>query len=67
VLTFTEAHLLLEPAPWGGVRDLLDESWFVAPPEELRIERLVARHVAFGRDSQAASAWALGPDQRNAE
>ena len=33
----------------------------------LRLERLVARHVAHGRDPQAARAWARGTDQRNAD
>jgi hypothetical protein len=35
--------------------------------EEVRLRRLISRHVAFGRSTETARAWALGPDQRNAE
>ena len=60
-------YLLVEDGPWGAVRGLLDEVWFVAPEEDVRIERLVARHVAHGRTPEAAREWSLGTDQRNAE
>jgi hypothetical protein len=33
----------------------------------VRLERLIARHAAHGKTPDAARAWALGPDQRNAE
>ena len=33
----------------------------------LRVERLVARHVEFGKSPDAAQAWVAGTDQRNAE
>ena len=29
-------------------------------------ERLIARHIAFGKTPDAARAWVLGPDERNA-
>ncbi|BDZ41157.1 nucleoside/nucleotide kinase family protein [Paraoerskovia sediminicola] len=54
------------PGRWTPVRSLLDETWFVEPPEDLRVRRLVARHVAHGRRESEARAWALGPDERNA-
>lgn len=60
-------YLLLEDPSWSPVRDLLDEAWFVFVSEEARLERLIARHIAFGRTPEAARAWALGTDQRNAE
>ena len=67
-LVVTEGnYLLLDEGGWAPVRRLLDEAWYVATPEALRLERLVARHVAFGRAPDAARAWALGTDQRNAE
>lgn len=66
-LVVTEGnYLLLDDGGWAGVRPLLDACWFVAPPEPVRLERLVARHVAFGRSAEAARAWATGPDGRNA-
>jgi pantothenate kinase len=67
-LVVTEGnYLLVDGGPWGGVARLLDEAWYVDAPEELRIARLVARHVAFGKEPAAARAWSLGTDQRNAE
>jgi len=67
-LVVTEGnYLLLEHGGWDGVRALLDESWYVEVDEETRIERLVARHIAFGKAPREAREWTLGSDQRNAE
>ena len=67
-LVLTEGNYLLhDEGPWRDVRPLLDACWYVGVDEELRLERLVARHVAFGKSPDAARAWSLGPDQRNAE
>jgi pantothenate kinase len=67
-LVVTEGnYLLLEDPPWSAVRHLLDEVWFVLTPEATRVQRLISRHVDFGRSPAAARAWALGTDQRNAE
>jgi pantothenate kinase len=59
-------YLLADDGRWGEVRGLLDEVWFVDVPEELRRERLVERHVAFGRSRRAAEEWTDGPDAANA-
>lgn len=59
-------YLLLDDGPFAQVRALLDEVWFVETPEDLRHRRLIARHELFGKDPQAARAWALGPDESNA-
>ena len=59
-------YLLLTSHGFAPVADLLDESWFVAPDDDLRLERLVARHVAFGKTAQAAHDWSHGPDEANA-
>ncbi|HEY2638044.1 MAG TPA: nucleoside/nucleotide kinase family protein [Solirubrobacteraceae bacterium] len=67
-LVVTEGnYLLLDDPAWAPVRDLLDEAWFLAPSEDVRLARLVARHEAHGRSPAAARAWAQGTDQRNAE
>lgn len=67
-LVVTEGnYLLLDRDGFGPVAALLDESWFVQPAEDVRLDRLVARHEQFGKAPEAARAWALGPDQRNAE
>jgi len=66
-LVITEGnYLLLEADPWGAVAPLLDEVWFVDPPEDARLAWLTARHVLHGKDLADAYAWARGPDQANA-
>jgi pantothenate kinase len=66
-LVITEGnYLLAERAPWKEIRAELDEVWFVDTPNELRLSRLVERHVSFGMDRAAAEAWATGPDEANA-
>lgn len=67
-LVITEGNYLLsDVGPWKEVRTILDEIWFVESPAELRISRLIERHVAFGAARAAAEAWTLGPDQANAK
>jgi pantothenate kinase len=66
-LVITEGNYLLHDRDgWEEVRPLLDEAWFVHAPEDLRIERLVARHQKHGRSPEQARVWALGSDQDNA-
>lgn len=66
-LVITEGnYLLLEDGPFAQVRTMLDDCWFVEVPEELRRERLIARHERFGKPPRAARDWALGPDEDNA-
>jgi pantothenate kinase len=60
-------YLLLEDDPWPRIRDQFDEVWFVDLADHERLNRLVARHTSFGKAPDAAEAWALGPDQANAE
>lgn len=65
-LVITEGnYLLLETAPWGQVRELLDEVWFLEPDEETRVRRLVDRHVRHGLSPQAARDWVFRSDERN--
>jgi len=66
-LVITEGNYLLLPdGPWAQVRPLLDEVWYLDLPEPARLQRLVDRHMAFGRDAAQARARATGSDQRNA-
>jgi pantothenate kinase len=66
-LVITEGnYLLLDEGPWAGVRALLDEAWYVDGDEALRRERLVARHVRFGRSAAEAHAWVAATDDPNA-
>lgn len=67
-LVVTEgSYLLLDRPGWREARALLDEVWFVDPPSEAtRLERLVARHVRFGKSPEAALAWVERVDDPNA-
>ena len=67
-LVVTEGnYLLVGDGPWAEVRALLDEAWFVAPEEAVRVDWLIARHIAFGKPPEVARAWSLSTDQRNAD
>jgi pantothenate kinase len=67
-LVVTEGnYLLAETGPWAQIRALLDEVWYLEVDEEVRLDRLTARHIAFGRSPEVAAARARGTDQRNAE
>lgn len=59
-------YLLLQEGPWREIRDLLTETWFLAPPEQTRRDRLLARHQAYGRTEAEARDRTLGSDERNA-
>ncbi len=65
-LVVTEGNYLLLDGPWAPVRELLDQSWFVAVPEPVRLQWLLARHMAFGRSRDAALAWIAATDAPNA-
>jgi pantothenate kinase len=60
-------YLLLPRPPWGEVRELLDEAWFLDLDPAQRLRRLTDRHVSFGRPPAWAAARARGTDQVNAD
>lgn len=67
-LVITEGnYLLLDTDPWSEIRELLDEVWFLAPDDEVRVRRLIARHVRYGKTPEEAHAWVYRSDERNAE
>jgi pantothenate kinase len=59
-------YLLVDTVPWDAVRARLDEVWFVAPDEDERRARLIARHERHGRTHDEAVARADGSDAANA-
>ncbi|MGK2876519.1 MAG: nucleoside/nucleotide kinase family protein [Nocardioides sp.] len=66
-LVVTEGNsLLLDEPRWAAVRAEIDVVWHVRIDEALRLERLVARHVAFGKTPDEARAWVARVDQPNA-
>lgn len=60
-------YLLHDKDGWELVSEHLDEVWMIDVDEELRINRLIQRHIYFGKEPEAARLWATGTDQRNAE
>jgi pantothenate kinase len=66
-LVITEGdYLLADVEPWPAVRDALDEVWFVEIDDAVRRERLIQRHIEFGKDPIHARAWVDDVDEPNA-
>ncbi|WP_412875628.1 nucleoside/nucleotide kinase family protein [Curtobacterium flaccumfaciens pv. flaccumfaciens] len=59
-------YLLDDAAPWSALPELFTETWFCAVPDDVRLDRLVGRHMWHGRDHDAARAWAVEVDGVNA-
>lgn len=68
-IVIVEGNYLLYPEPpWNSVAGLLDETWYVEHADDrTRIERLIARHVRFGKSESESFRWVHESDQRNAE
>lgn len=67
-LVITEGnYLLLDDPPWQAVRPLLDEVWFVDIDNSVRVRRLIARHIDFGKTPEEAREWVMRSDEANAE
>jgi pantothenate kinase len=66
-LVVTEGNYLLDDEPpWPEIRETLTEVWYVESDEEARLERLLARHVAFGKTEEEARSWMARVDEPNA-
>ena len=66
-LVITEGnYLLLDQSPWTAVRPLLDEVWFVDVDDAVRVPRLIARHIEFGKSADEAREWVMRSDEANA-
>jgi pantothenate kinase len=66
-LVITEGnYLLVDQSPWAAVRPLLDEVWFVEVDDAIRVPRLIARHIAFGKSPDEAREWVMRSDEANA-
>lgn len=66
-LVITEGnYLLLDHPPWSAVRPLLDEVWFVDVDNDVRVLRLIARHIEFGKSPDEAHEWVMRSDEANA-
>lgn len=66
-LVVTEGnYLLLDEPGWREACGLLDEVWYVDVPDDVRVRRLVERHVTFGKARDEAVAWVRRSDEVNA-
>ena len=66
-LVITEGnYLLIDQSPWTAVRPLLDEVWFVDVDDAIRVPRLIARHIEFGKSADEAREWVMRSDEANA-
>lgn len=62
-----EGNYLLSPEfGWDEVAGLLDYSFYIEIEDEIRLQRLIERHVRYGKSVKEAKDWALGPDEVNA-
>ncbi len=59
-------YLLLDEPPWAEVRRHLDVVWHVRVADAVRHERLIERHVRFGKTLAEAHAWVEAVDEPNA-
>lgn len=59
-------YLLHDSGGWERIAPLLDLSFFVRIEQDIRMVRLIERHVHYGKTPDAALAWATGPDADNA-
>jgi len=67
-LVIAEGNYLLHPQDgWGGVRELLDESWYVDVDDEVRVKRLIQRCQDHGKTLEEAIIWSTGTDEINAQ
>ena len=66
-LVITEGnYLLVNDPPWQEVRPLLDETWFVEIDDAVRVDRLIRRHIEFGKTPEQAAEWVHRVDGQNA-
>jgi pantothenate kinase len=59
-------YLLLDSFGWDRVAPLLDATFFIELDPGIRQQRLIDRHVLFGKSRADATEWAMGPDESNA-
>lgn len=60
-------YLFSEEHNWHEVFPLLDQSWYIDIDDEIRMQRLIARHIKYGKSAEEAETWARGSDEENAK
>ncbi|OKH78946.1 fructose transporter [Mycobacterium sp. ST-F2] len=67
-LVVTEGNYLALPSSgFAGARELIDRLYFLRGADDVRRQRLLARHIAGGRSLIAAEHWVRAVDEPNAE
>jgi pantothenate kinase len=59
-------YLLLADPAWRAVAAEIDEIWFLRIDEDIRLRRLVERHIRFGKTPDSARRWVRDVDEPNA-
>lgn len=59
-------YLLLDTDAWSPVARHMDLSLYIDIPHEVRLERLIQRHVQFGKTPEEARQWVFRVDEANA-
>ena len=66
-LVITEGNYLLRQTPaWQRARAAMDAVWYLDVDDDVRRQRLLARHMRFGRSEADALAWMAQSDEPNA-
>lgn len=59
-------YLLLDDPPWAELSDLFDATAYIDLDDDVRVGRLVARHIEFGKSPDEAREFVERSDERNA-
>ena len=59
-------YLLLDRPEWREVRKQCNEIWYCEQDNDLRIQRLIQRHIQFGKSPAEAEDWVHTVDEKNA-
>jgi pantothenate kinase len=59
-------YLLLDEPPWDEVRELLTACLYVEIDAAVRVARLIARHIEFGKSADHATRHVMQSDEANA-
>ena len=66
-LVITEGNYLLrQESAWQRARAAMDDVWYFDVDDAIRRQRLLARHMRFGRSEADARAWMAQSDEPNA-
>jgi pantothenate kinase len=60
-------YLLLDRPAWQLVRNQCTEIWYCEQDNDLRIQRLIQRHIQFGKTPAEAESWVHSVDEKNAQ